>query len=1130
MKSRVAPSAKAITQLQRIASGLSDQQATFMKSLEYYMHRIGVRFEESPQFRDRIQRPTGVPPPVPLPPGRWPTRTPDDQQTILKLQNELMDLEQQLNFKVCAVANLEESTSEMEREAQVAANRIDALHTDILSLRKENADLKKINAECSATGDLSDTDPSLYTTIQANIQACRACHLAVLAQKEAAQTIALARHEYILAKEGLQTEIIRLKDENRGLQATLKVNNSGEAGAAPAYSDRIRCLNKEVADYKAQLKAVISTNQELADKLNALLPEHASPHMLDASSLQAKVEELSALLEAVRIQNQEEIGLLQTDHAAKVTSLQQQLSQLELRHNSTASSHAAEILQRDGELDRIQRSHAQTVESLQTELTNLRQQAFTTRESMASISSSMVASLREEIDEQFHTIERLHGDLANSKRSSSSLQMELDRTKQELDHSRQDRASLLQTRETHQAEISSLHSDSLTAQEALTRANNMVNNLRDEVTHHESLMSTSCQDLQTALDQNRDHRRTIVEIRTAYQEAVDRQCSHNPNDCARSCPYVQPPSLTTRMELPGPEASGSVLPPEDNALVRSSSGVPGVTPISEASSMGPIRRSPSPIPEGVDDALEWPPLGASSESWADSCDREEASPPEPIPPTPLLPLTTVALVPNTVNRSVESAFPTSLVTATSIISSSTISTSSRAVPSNTAPPTPQEASTHLGPVSITPPTEPANASIAPPLASPQEGPFNPRNDYNWVPTAPASRLRPKNHDKPWTLFIGDSLLHLVNTSGVISGGQNNKQFQPHMQAVAWDLQDLALRMPGYTQNPADGIGLDSIIISVGTNDVARLQKFGGIASHVDRDHLVKLRVEQWEVQFKDMMEAAMACLDQFRTIYLILPIGISSISSEDTGIAFFRDLITRLAKNYPKLMLVDNANMIRRNRAVPSMIKEADDPHFSERGKKQMVENLLAALRIAQADIASYAFVVNDHFIKVKCDPHRPSPKASFNRRAASHTGVPEASSKRSESKPATTASHTSYAAAVTAQDLPVQPSRVRASSLLQLTRQALAAMATSSLVNPTVTTSPTVLATGPAAPMLSMGSVPPVSVPQTSAPQTSAPQASVNSIWQLPPPGPECCPCPIRGSDFPSNGALDDQSQLETI
>ena len=78
------------------------------------------------------------------------------------------------------------------------------------------------------------------------------------------------------------------------------------------------------------------------------------------------------------------------------------------------------------------------------------------------------------------------------------------------------------------------------------------------------------------------------------------------------------------------------------------------------------------------------------------------------------------------------------------------------------------------------------------------------------------------------------------------------------------------------------------------------------------------------------------------------------------------------------------------------MIKDSDYPHFSERGKKQMVENLMAALRIAQADIASYAFVVNDHFVKVKRDPHRPSPKARFNRHVSSHTGVPDPVSKRS--------------------------------------------------------------------------------------------------------------------------------------
>ena len=248
----------------------------------------------------------------------------------------------------------------------------------------------------------------------------------------------------------------------------------------------------------------------------------------------------------------------------------------------------------------------------------------------------------------------------------------------------------------------------------------------------------------------------------------------------------------------------------------------------------------------------------------------------------------------------------------------------------------------------------------------------------------------------------------------------------------------------------------------------------------------------------------------FGTIFLIMsdmPIGITSISSEDTGIAFFRDLITRLATNYPKLMLVDNANMIRRNRAIPSMIKNNDDPHFSERGKKQMVENLMAALRIAQADIASYAFVVNDHYVKVKRDPHRPSPKARFNRRAPSHTGIqdqnPPRSTTTSSEVPATTPSysttsdHASYAAAVSSQDTPAQATVVRASSLLQLTRKALAAMATTS------TTSSRVVVFNPSTPVVTSGMTLPA----------SAPTESSTPSWALPPPLRETDPAPSAPS-----------------
>ena len=98
--------------------------------------------------------------------------------------------------------------------------------------------------------------------------------------------------------------------------------------------------------------------------------------------------------------------------------------------------------------------------------------------------------------------------------------------------------------------------------------------------------------------------------------------------------------------------------------------------------------------------------------------------------------------------------------------------------------------------------------------------------------------------------------------------------------------------------------------------------------------------------------------------------------------------------------------------------------------KKQMIANLMAALRIAQADIASYTYVVNDHYVKVKRDPHRPSSKARFNRRSPTYTGIPDpATSSTSTVTPSSgppplasssTTMHTSYAAAAASQG--VQP------------------------------------------------------------------------------------------------------------
>ena len=195
----------------------------------------------------------------------------------------------------------------------------------------------------------------------------------------------------------------------------------------------------------------------------------------------------------------------------------------------------------------------------------------------------------------------------------------------------------------------------------------------------------------------------------------------------------------------------------------------------------------------------------------------------------------------------------------------------------------------------------------------------------------------------------------------------------------------------------EGSGLDIIILSVGTNDAARIQKFCGINPDVDLDRLVHIRIEQWPAQILDMYRSLMTCLDQYGKVLFFLPIGIASVSNNDTGISYFRQLAIHFAKQFPKISIVNNANMIRNNHALPSMIRSANDPHFSERGRSQVIANLKAVMRFGMPALSAYSTMVNNHMM----NPHRPAPHAQFLRRGAAHTGIPDPPSPSEEIPPA---------------------------------------------------------------------------------------------------------------------------------
>ena len=124
--------------------------------------------------------------------------------------------------------------------------------------------------------------------------------------------------------------------------------------------------------------------------------------MSEITSLKAKVEELSATLEVVKHQYQEECDQLRSEHHTTVTDLTNKLSAIKLQLDTSSASHSTEIHQKGLELDHTHMSHKQTLDSLQSELATLRHQASTARENMATSSSSLVSSLREEVDEALY--------------------------------------------------------------------------------------------------------------------------------------------------------------------------------------------------------------------------------------------------------------------------------------------------------------------------------------------------------------------------------------------------------------------------------------------------------------------------------------------------------------------------------------------------------------------------------------------------------------------------------------------------------------------------------------------------------------------------------------------------------
>ena len=72
------------------------------------------------------------------------------------------------------------------------------------------------------------------------------------------------------------------------------------------------------------------------------------------------------------------------------------------------------------------------------------------------------------------------------------------------------------------------------------------------------------------------------------------------------------------------------------------------------------------------------------------------------------------------------------------------------------------------------------------------------------------------------------------------------------------------------------------------------------------------------------------------------------------------------------------------------MIIDDDNPHYRDKGKRQMSNNLLYSIKQAMPVLSEYTYIVHDHCSLHQNDLNSPSPKARFYRWSSKHTGIPE--------------------------------------------------------------------------------------------------------------------------------------------
>ena len=625
---------------------------------------------------------------------------------------------------------------------------------------------------------------------------------------------------------------------------------------------------------------------------------------------------------------------LKTTHTTQSITLREEIVTLQAERRREQEHNQAIHADLEEKISSLRKVVSETRAKAQADLhaAHTAQQRIAHAECLPAVTSS---SLQAEITEHLITIADLQAELQATKFSMDDFSITATRVERDLNN-------MEKKYDSTRAELSATKIELFEATETITRLSTELKDTTEDLHYQTSLVESSFRENKSIYTQHKDQRTTVQELRMALKEAQDKITKDRSPTTSTACQTTL--DLATLME--SVQLNPIQLPPLDIPPSSSSS----VTMMSQ-----PKAQSLLPLASSI------------------------------LKSSPTLQAAQVKNIPSLVTQAQTTVAPGATTSAKPVTSQEL--PGSTTVPKTTASPkaprTIQSTATSSQGSSVADPKEtsvPTQRGKSPSTV----------NDYIWSPPSEVYELKNKPPETPWAYFIGDSMFKFINPASIVSSGMISKKFHPHAEAVAWELNHLAPQLPKYNKYSDDGPGLDILIISVGTNDVSRVQKMGGIAPHVDTDKLVQSRISQWPNHIIDLYKGATACLDTYGKAFVILPIGTNHVANEVSGIFHFLHLAIQYAKQFPRVCLVTNSNMMRLDRALSHMIVRDDDPHYGDRGRQQMVSNLLYSMKHAVPALYEYADIVNDYYEKSQADPSIPSPRTRFYRRSSKHIGIPE--------------------------------------------------------------------------------------------------------------------------------------------